>query len=82
MKTRLVAVVFAWLMSLAAAGMWGHVAARQAQDEPGIVFGEDIGFRIMGTTRAGMRQGTLMVRIDGKWLEAELRPSVPMRPLH
>jgi len=34
-----------------------------------ILSGSDIGFRVEGKDRAGRPTGTLMVRVNGKWIE-------------
>jgi hypothetical protein len=78
---RMVALLAVWLMSLAVAGMWGHATAQQTEDASTIVFGDDIGFRIAGAAGSGARQGRLMVRIDGKWVDAELMPTMGVRPI-
>jgi hypothetical protein len=77
----MVALLVAWLVSLAVVGMWGHATAQQAEDAPAIVFGDNIGFRITGAAPSGARQGRLMVRIDGKWVDAELMPTMGVRPI-
>jgi hypothetical protein len=46
-----------------------------------MVFGDDVGFRISGTTSRGVRRGTLMVRVDGKWVDAELAPRLSVVPI-
>lgn len=78
---RVLVILVAWGASLAAAGMWGSAAAQRSEDAPAIVFGEDVGFRITGLTRRGARQGTLMVRVEGKWVEAELAPRMAVHPV-
>lgn len=78
---RILVVVVAWGASLVAAGMVGSAAAQRSDDAPAIVFGDDVGFRITGVTRRGTRQGTLMVRVEGKWVEAELAPRMAVHPV-
>jgi hypothetical protein len=72
--------VAAWILSLVAAAALGHVFAQTPPVPPSIVFGDDVGFRISGTTSRGARRGTLMVRVDGKWVDAELTPRLTMIP--
>ena len=52
---------------------------RRAQEQlPGsrIISGNDIGFRLEGTSAAGEPVGTLVVRIDGQWLVATSKMSI------
>jgi hypothetical protein len=51
------------------------LAFAQAKPEPRVLSGSDIGFRIEGMNRAGLPMGTLVVRIDGKWVETVPSPS-------
>jgi hypothetical protein len=48
----------------------------QAVQELRILSGADIGFRVEGMDRAGKPTGTLMVRINGKWVEATSKMTV------
>jgi hypothetical protein len=77
----MIAAVFAWVVSLVAAGTWGHAAGQQSADTPAIVSGDDIGFRITGMTNDGRRQGTLVVRVNGRWVDVELKPEMAIRPV-
>ena len=64
----LIAVVIA-VVSLAAT--WGYAQAIAIQPvPPQVLSGPDVGFRIEGQ-RAGVPVGTLVVRINGEWVEAE-----------
>ena len=38
--------------------------------EPTVLSGSDLGFRVDGHDRDGAQVGTLVVRVDGKWVEA------------
>jgi hypothetical protein len=40
------------------------------QPEPPVLSGSDIGFRVDREERDGARTGGLVVRVDGKWVEA------------
>ena len=42
---------------------------------PTVLSGENVGFRVEGE-QGGVAVGRLVVRIDGKWVEAELRGGV------
>jgi hypothetical protein len=77
----MIAAVFAWVVSLVAAGMLGHAAGQQSAAKPAIVSGDDIGFRITGMTNDGRRQGTLVVRVNGGWVDVELKPEMAIRPV-
>ena len=64
--------VLLWLFSLVAvAVVTASIATAQSpQTVPRILSGTDIGFRIEGTdVRTGNPTGTLVVRIDGRWIE-------------
>jgi len=78
---RTVGILIAWLLSLVAAGVLGTAAAQRAADNALIVFGDDFGFRITGTDTTGVRRGTLVVRVQGKWVDAELTSKMTVHPL-
>jgi hypothetical protein len=70
--SRRTAVVFAWLLSLLGAGAAGTVwAQRTAQPEPQVLSGSDVGFRLERVGRDGAGIGTLVIRLDGRWVEAQ-----------
>jgi hypothetical protein len=46
----------------------------QAPPPPGAILGNDIAFRVEHT-EAGRAIGRFMVRVDGKWLEADVSPN-------
>ena len=49
------------------------------QGEPRILAGPDVGFRVDGTDpRNGRPTGTLMVRIDGRWVETSAVPTMQL----
>ena len=73
-----------WLAFILAVASW--LAIAQAPDqtpapaqpqappqEPRVLSGPDIGFRVEGLDRSGNPTGTWVVRIDGKWLPASSR---------
>lgn len=63
--------VLIWIVSLVVAGGIVSAQARLQQRDPGpIISGADIGFRPEGWNGKA-RTGTLMVRINGEWVEAQ-----------
>jgi hypothetical protein len=61
-----------WLASLVTVAVVTATitVAQTRQTEPRILSGTDIGFRVDGTdVRTGNPTGTLMLRLDGKWVE-------------
>ena len=65
--------VVVWIGSLiavaAAAAVLMHAQARQSLPTAPIISGADIGFRVE-SQRGDVPYGTLMIRVDGKWVEA------------
>ena len=57
-----------------------YVWAQAPVQPPGIVSGADIGFRVHRTLR-GRAVGSLMVRVDGKWIEAWVTSEGGLIPL-
>ena len=78
MKTRARIVVSGVFLVLI--GAWASAQVRQVTpvDPPVVVSGNDIGFRIEGR-QGGTQVGRLVVRVDGKWVEAQLGGGVPMK---
>ena len=63
--------VLLWLVSLVATAVVtaAITMAQTRPAEPRILSGTDIGFRVEGTdARTGNPTGTLVVRMDGKWV--------------
>ena len=54
-----------WLASLAGVGVWA-----QTQSEKRVIAGGDLGFQVERQDRDGSPIGKLVVRINGKWVEA------------
>ena len=78
-------IVVAWMGSLAGVAAWaagGQVPPTVAAPTPPAPFvyaGEDLGFRIDSVVN-GVRRGTLVVRVDGKWVEVQFQTKVtPVR---
>ena len=75
--------VLLWLVSLVATAVVtaSIVMAQAGPTEPRVLSGDDIGFRVEGTDlRTGNPTGTLVVRIDGKWIA--ISPAGGVRLLH
>ena len=80
---RRIALALLWLLSLAATAAWSTARAQDigagGHSATGtIITGEDLGFRVE-SRRDGVPTGTLVVRIDGKWVEA--RSSLKLMPV-
>lgn len=80
---RRIGLVLLWALSIIATGAWA--ASVGAQKPPAgkqgagtIIAGDNLGFRLEGQ-RDGVPTGTLVVRIDGMWVEA--RTSLKVMPL-
>src|SRR3954469_12135001 len=71
--------VVAVLLALALVGGW--VSAQvlpQPLDTPVVLSGNDVGFRIEAR-RGGTAVGHIVVRVDGRWIDAELPPFAPSK---
>lgn len=70
-----IAVVAVWIASLVLVAFGARAAQLQFQlptpQTPTIVSGNDVGFRITGT-KGGHAVGTLVVRQNGQWVDADL----------
>lgn len=75
-------VVVAWLASLFVVGTLASGQAFQFSPlpEPIVVSGEDVGFRVEGWLGAAAA-GRLVVRVDGRWVEAQDAPASRLRPV-
>jgi hypothetical protein len=58
---------------LAVLGVWA--SAQAPQQAPVVISGSDIGFQV-GSQRGGIPVGKLVVRVDGKWVEAQFSTGV------
>ena len=76
-RTRLAVVVVAVLIAV---GAWASAQVQEQPVDPPIVLsGSDVGFRI--TARQGNTPvGTLVVRVDGKWVAVRLGGAVKLVP--
>ncbi len=61
-----------WLVSLVlvAATVSTFTLAQVLQDPAPVVSGDDLGFRVESLDRSGNPTGTLVIRVDGEWVEA------------
>ena len=79
-----IALALLWALSLVVTAAW--TTTTRAQESPSpilpvpgrIIAGEDLGFRLEGQ-RDGVPAGTLVVRINGTWVE--VRSSLKVMPL-
>ena len=73
MSAKRIALIVLWALSLIIAGVFAHAqtpAQRGNTPPPTIISGSDLGFRV--ARQQGNRvTGTLVVRINGEWLDAE-----------
>jgi hypothetical protein len=73
-RTR-IGLVAAWVLSLLVAALIAHahaqVLTQVAPVTPVVFSGNDVGFRVKGTRRE-TPVGTLVVRINGEWVEVDL----------
>ena len=67
--------VLASVLGGGAAVATSSVLAGQS-NEPRVLSGSDFGFRIDGVSRDGVPIGTLVVRIDGKWVSPQFQSSI------
>jgi hypothetical protein len=63
------------LTSLLGAGVGGAAVASEARqnNEPRVLSGSDLGFRVDGTAKDGAPIGALVVRVDGKWVAPQFQ---------
>ena len=85
LRKRFIAVAL-WVVSIFAAGMWGHAqvtpppreprpAPSQGQPQQTVISGADLGFRV-DARKGNTRVGRFVVRIDGQWVEIEESASI------
>ena len=60
-----------WLVSLAVVALIASTLtlAQAPQDDARVVSGNDLGFRVEGMDSSGNPTGTLVIRVDGQWME-------------
>ena len=68
-----------WLLSLVLVGILASaVTAQVARTPPRIVTGADLGFRVEGKDVKGRPVGSIVIRVDGEWVEPG--PSMKVTP--
>lgn len=60
------------LLGAGASGAAVAVAAGQS-NEPRVLSGSDLGFRVDGIAKDGAPIGTIVVRVDGKWVSPQFQ---------
>ena len=60
-------LVVLWLASLVVVGVWAQTLPLAEQK---VISGSDLGYRVERMDRTGKPVGTLVVRINGQWVEA------------
>ena len=68
---RTIVLATLWLASLIVVSTW--TAAQARNDGPTVYSGETFGFRV---SSPGGKEGVLVIRINGQWVEAQLSPRV------
>ena len=62
------------LASLLGTGVGGAVAVAGGQsNEPRVLSGSDLGFRVDGIAKDGAPIGAIVVRVDGKWVSPQFQ---------
>jgi hypothetical protein len=73
LRNRFVLVVL-WAASIVGAGAWAQAQAPAAPPAPAqpptVISGSDLGFRV-DSRKGNTPVGTLVVRVNGQWVEAE-----------
>jgi hypothetical protein len=77
--SRRLPLVVVFVLSLVGLAAWASAQNRGLPGQEQILSGADIGFRVEGR-RGDAVLGRLMVRVDGKWVEADFAGGV--RRLH
>ena len=77
MSLRTLSILVAWLCSLAAVAVFAQSPrALDPLEQPTIISGADLGFRVEGHS-GRVPVGRLVIRIDGRWVEpAPPKPEV------
>jgi hypothetical protein len=71
MRTRRLVWAFVVVL-IACAAAWGYAQSLQVTPvTPTVLSGADFGFRVAGN-RAGTPVGTLVIKMNGQWVEAEI----------
>ena len=70
---RTIVLAALWLASLIVVSTWTAAQAPQARNDATVYSGENFGFRV---SSPGGKEGVLVVRINGQWVEAQLSARV------
>ena len=62
-------------IALLAVGTWAYAQVRTQAVTPTVISGDDLGFRIEGT-KGDTPVGTLVIRINGEWVEPDFGSGV------
>ena len=57
----------------AGAGSAGVAAVAAQSNEPRVLSGSDLGFRVDGVAKDGAPIGAIVVRVDGKWVSPQFQ---------
>jgi hypothetical protein len=78
---RWIGLVVVWVVSLFAVAAIAMAQARQTVPlpEPTVLSGADVGFRVEGR-QGSTAVGQIVVRMDGKWVEAVLGGGMGLQP--
>ncbi|MEO7134297.1 MAG: hypothetical protein ABI024_08750 [Vicinamibacterales bacterium] len=69
--------ILLWMASLITVAALTSVMMRaQTREEPRILSGADLGFRVESTSPAGDAVGTWVVRLNGRWVTASSKMSI------
>jgi hypothetical protein len=69
-RTRVVMIGVLWPLSLVVVGTW---AQAQGTQQAVLYTGNDFGVRVYTPTGTGEPQATLVIRVNGRWQEVELK---------
>ena len=63
------------LTSIFGAGVGGAAVASEARQgsDPRVLSGSDLGFRVDGVAKDGAPIGSIVVRVDGKWVSPQFQ---------
>jgi hypothetical protein len=65
--------VLASLLGAGGTAVAGEITAAGQSNEPRVLSGSDIGFRIEGIAKDGAPIGAIVVRVDGKWVSPQFQ---------
>lgn len=69
-RTRIVLIGALWALSLVGVAGW---ARAQITQQPVLYTGDDFGVRVYTPTDGNRPQATLMIRINGRWQEVDVK---------